>query len=118
MQGDTASLERVGRSRQGGGLLLAGVTRVEGVDLGQLLLTRLEKLLLKLGIVPLDRVLVCDCKKVKGSKISQGPSRLDGKRTRRRWMGEGVQCPAPTSRWRNQTVKRRFGHRRLLGQFQ
>lgn len=70
-------------------LLLVVITRVEGVDLGKFLFTRLEKFLLKLGIVPLDRVLVCDCKKVKGSKISEGPSRLDGKWTGAREEGQG-----------------------------
>lgn len=54
------------------------VTRVEGVDLGKFLLTRLEKLLLKLGVVPLDGVLVCDCNKVKGSKVREGASRVGG----------------------------------------
>lgn len=59
-------------------LLLRVVTRVEGVDLGKFLFTRLEKLLLKLGIVPLDCVLVCDCNRVKRSKVREGPRRLDG----------------------------------------
>lgn len=54
------------RSLGGTFMELVGVavdTRVEGVDLGQFLFTRLEELLLKLGIVPLDRILICDCKK-------------------------------------------------------
>lgn len=40
------------------------ITRVEGVDLGQFFFTCLEELLLKLGIVPLNGILICDCKKI------------------------------------------------------
>lgn len=45
--------------------LLVVITRVEGVDLGEFFLTGLEKFLLKLGIVPLNCILICDCKKIK-----------------------------------------------------
>lgn len=45
--------------------LLVVVTRVEGVDLGKFFFTGLEKFLLKLGIVPLNCILICDCKKIK-----------------------------------------------------
>lgn len=41
------------------------ITGVEGVDLGKFFFTGLEKFLLKLGIVPLHCILICDCKKIK-----------------------------------------------------
>ena len=40
------------------------ITRVEGVDLGQFFFTCLEEFLLKLGIVPLNCVLVSHCKNI------------------------------------------------------
>lgn len=44
---------------------LVVITGVEGVDLGKFFFTGLEKFLLKLGIVPLNCILICDCKKIK-----------------------------------------------------
>lgn len=40
------------------------ITRVESVDLGQFLFTSLEEFLLKLSVVPLDCILICDYKKM------------------------------------------------------
>lgn len=54
----TSSTEHEGVSVE----VVVVITRVEGVDLGQLFFTCLEERLLKLGIVPLNCILVCDCK--------------------------------------------------------
>lgn len=45
--------------------LLVVITRVEGVDLGKFFFAGLEKFLLKLGIVPLNCILIRDCKRIK-----------------------------------------------------
>lgn len=46
-------------------VLVVVITRVEGVDLGQFFFTCLEEFLLKLGVVPLNCIIICDCKKVR-----------------------------------------------------
>jgi len=68
------------------------ITRIEGVDFGELFFTCLEELLLKLGIVPLDCILICDYKKRQVVKTIRTifKREIKGGRNDRVMAGEGA----------------------------
>lgn len=70
---------------------VAVITRVEGVDLGQLFFTCLEEFLLKLGIVSLNCIFICNCKKTQCVRlVDLQEQQIENHLSIAQWMSEAL----------------------------